>query len=715
MFNKTSNPYQFKYLVTGLSGKGLKEVYLPPVPPEEEILFKEENKWTRMPLPADWKKWEMEEYLSEQKANDKFKESREPDDLYWEPNPHKERFIAREFKRRKQGIFFWSNGIITHLTGEYYWYLQWWEPDFGHPDFRESDKELWYFLKYSEEDDCSFGTAYNTLRRGGKSAQMGCWGAEYVTRSRRVLCGIQGEKREKAYEFFDECIIRPFRRLPKFWQPVYDTTTTQKNEIKFFAPPTRGGIFNPFDNDSGPLESTINFKEAGVHAYDRAKLQRYLVEEPAKTIECDVADRWDVVKVCSQLGKKIIGKSLWGTTSDEVGYIAGERYQKFVYNSDFNKKGEDGRTKTGLYAIFMPADCALEGGFDEFGHPDRKGNKEWIIRDRQKYKDDPRQLANLIRKFPLSWEEFFWISADDCLFNGQILQTRQMEVLLDDTLVRMGDLEPEIDNDGILRYIWMPNQVSGRFKACWLPKTFEETNRIEVLGKMSNGNTRYRPKNGTKIRVGFDPIQQGKTSYGQPSKPVALAKLLYDPLIDGILTSELMRERAKEKFPYQTNKDIMLYDYRPDDPNELYEDICKMIHFLGCPIHVEKQKAAFIDYARDHGYEEFIQSKFRLDHQKPTSADDFGTHATAEIIDTYIDYVAIDVAYFGHTYCFLEVIHDLLMARRNKLKEHDYLVAKGYVEMSLKMPDNFEDLEYLDLDDILPRFDNSENTSIQIG
>src|SRR5690349_18488909 len=56
MFHKTNNPYHFQYLITGISGEGVKQVYLPDRPPNEDILFKKEQKWVRPTLDRRLKK-----------------------------------------------------------------------------------------------------------------------------------------------------------------------------------------------------------------------------------------------------------------------------------------------------------------------------------------------------------------------------------------------------------------------------------------------------------------------------------------------------------------------------------------------------------------------------------------------------------------------------------------------------------------------------------
>src|SRR5678816_1006645 len=109
MFQKTDNPYSFKYLITGITGPGIEQVYLPLVPSEDKILFKKENKFVLEELPEHLRKADREKNSGKPISKQHEKEITEWEDKEWE--------------RSENGIFFWNNGIITYITGFYYWVL----------------------------------------------------------------------------------------------------------------------------------------------------------------------------------------------------------------------------------------------------------------------------------------------------------------------------------------------------------------------------------------------------------------------------------------------------------------------------------------------------------------------------------------------------------------------------------------------------------------
>ena len=68
MFKETKNPYIFRFLITGISGPGIEQVYLPEVPSEDKILYKKEQKWVHPEIP-DYLQKAMKEMLYQREIN----------------------------------------------------------------------------------------------------------------------------------------------------------------------------------------------------------------------------------------------------------------------------------------------------------------------------------------------------------------------------------------------------------------------------------------------------------------------------------------------------------------------------------------------------------------------------------------------------------------------------------------------------------------------
>jgi len=608
-----------------------------------------------------------------------------------------------QWSRGNDGVFFWNNGVRTFITGDYYRYLTEWQPDFE-VQYRETDKETFYWVKYWEEDPNSFGCLYNTLRREGKSAKMGFWITNRCISNFKHFGGMQGEDNKKIQDFYNLHILTPFHKLPSYRQPIFNTNTIQKTGIEFSEPPRRN---RKRSNKRTVLESRMDYRTSEENKYDQAKLHSYAGEEFGKTLTANVAKRWGFVKPCLTLGKFIIGKAFIGTTVEfmDTSGKGGRAYQKLCYESDYNIRNKNNQTTSGLYAGLMPADCALEGFFDEWGHPQRKEAKEFILNGRDAVKNIPSDYATLVRKYPLNWTEVFYTSAEHCEFNIQILQDRKAELLIEPPPIRRFNLDWE--NKVRFSRVVMTDSDTGWFKttkvfsgdeAQWYNQI---SRRMEMRLNPKTGQTEpmqlFAPLNDDKFAIGLDPIDHGvvvedTTTMGEDgfvsarkSRPVLLVKRKYDSSIDGPLNLDLMIQRARERYPYKTGVQFAMMDQRPQDPNVFFERVLMICWLLGCTVSVESQKPGVINWFNEAGCGDFIWMKYVADPSTAKKGDMIqGTAASQPMIQEYTGLIATDVEYFGHTYPFIEVVEDHLQFRPDKTREFDYSVAHGWLEIGAK-------------------------------
>lgn len=730
MFQETSNPYQFQYLITGVSGPGVTQVYLPEQPEDSKILFKKEQKFVRPEIP-DYLKRAIK--ILYRKHNS---ESKDYDPNYVSPHWKEiQEYIDEEWRRTEEGIWFWNNGIATYITGCHYFYLTAWQTYFGYPDYREPDKEIFYFVLYCEQDPDSFGLMLNTLRRFGKSAIMGCWAIYRTIRNKSHYTGMQGETDPKVETFYSTHILKPFYKLPVYYQPKYNTDTKQTSGIEFTVSPRRGKIMNEIElEEVEVLESELDYRSSVEGAYDQAVLHTYIMEEAGKTLAANVNERWKVVKPCLKRGKFIRGKAFCATTVEYMNTSGrgGKAYKKLFYESDYDKRQPDGRTKSGMYVCFLPSDCGLEGYFDEWGHPIRDQARQWILNERAACEDDPKDYADIIRKYPLSIAEIFWINTVHCEFNSTILQDRKTEIDASiEPMFSKFDLRWK-DDKRFTKVEWVHNPKNGWFKAAWLPVDPEkECNLVEQ--RVINGEVQHVPLNDNKINIGFDPIDHGvviedrdneaddEFVSSRRSKPVLLVKLKYDTKLDGIIDQNELKRRAQngrmvdglwtldpagQKYQYKSNRYVGMMDFRPYDPNVLYERALMICWLFGSSLHVESQKPGVIRFFQEHNCDNFILTKYiPVDAKRRVNPYDDGTPASTLTISEYTGAISTYVEYFGHTIPFIEVVEDLLMFRPHKTREHDYTVAMGYTELAARIKPKMPERPYLDLGEILPEFD----------
>lgn len=724
MFEVTSNPYKFKYLQTGISGVGVEQVYLPEPPPDNEIHFKKEQRFIRPELDKKIRKAIKILYAKKDPDGDDY----DPD--YISPYQAEiDKWINQQYDRFEKGFWFWNNGVRTYLTPMHYAYLTEWVAYFGQPDYRETDKEICYWWAYIEGDKSSYGGLLNTIRRYGKSALMGFIIIWRTTRNFSHYSGMQGETDKKIKKFWDLHIIKPFRKMMAYMQPIYDYNSKQSEDIKFERPITRGKKSkiklddeDDFD-DKEDLESYADYRESSEGAYDSAILHTYIMEEPGKTLSANVDERWSTVKPCLRKGATIRGKALLATTVEHMNVLdkGGKVYQKLFYESDFNKRTGIGQTISGLYAAFLPGDCAFEGYFDDYGHPLRPEARRSIILERESKKHNPKDYSALIRKYPLSIAEIFWVSSEQCVFNATILQERKLE--LDSSPVPMWtkfDLEWE-NKKRFSKIIIKHNPENGWYKSSWIFAKGEEYDKMANQVRKNPDGT-YSPLNEEIFTAGIDPVDhrvviQSRMGFGEDefistrrSKPVMLIKRRYDSSIDGIMGDhDEMAKKAAEKTQYKTGVYIGLMDSRPTDPNVMFERALMICWLHGMSMNVESAKPGVMNYFHTNGCADFIKQKYVPESKVRSGYEGEGTPANSATINEYTDCIAWYIDYFGHTMPFVDVVNDNLIFDPANTKVHDYSVAMGWCELGEKIRPKFEKREMMNIEDIMPLFDRNGN------
>ena len=117
----------------------------------------------------------------------------------------------------------------------------------------------------------------------------------------------------------------------------------------------------------------------------------------------------------------------------------GKEYKELWADSNPTERNANGRTRSGLYRLFIPAYDSLEGFFDRHGQPVVEdpeqdivgiddevitiGAKTYLKNERNSFKNDPSELNEVTRQFPFTTDEAFRDSIDGSIFNiGKIYQ-----------------------------------------------------------------------------------------------------------------------------------------------------------------------------------------------------------------------------------------------------------------------------------------------------
>jgi hypothetical protein len=420
-----------------------------------------------------------------------------------------------------------------------------------------------------------------------------------ATQVKDKLMGIQSKTGKDAQEnIFMKKVVYMFRHYPFFFKPIQDGTTNPRMELAFREPSKRITKNNKTSQKGEALNTVINWKNTTNNAYDGEKLHILYLDEAGKWEKpTDIRDAWRIQRTCLIVGRKIVGKALVGSTVNPMDK-GGSQYKDLWEDSNPTERNANGRTKTGLYRLFIPAYESLEGFFDKYGYPiiddpdttiegiDDEyiytGSKTFLKNERESLKNDASELNEVVRQFPFTEDEAFRDSIEGSIFNvGQIYeQIEHNDELFPNPVVTGNFMWKDGKKDS--EVIFNPNP-QGRFKVAWMPPLEFRNQKKNVYGK------RVAPHDA--FGVG------GVDSYD------------LDATVDGRGSKGALHLYNKFHMDHPSNMFVVEYASRPPLAKMFYEDVLMAAVFYGYPILIENNKYGIARYFESRGYDGYLMDR----------------------------------------------------------------------------------------------------------
>lgn len=576
-------------------------VGLPKVPAQKDILFSD--------LPIDEQMWVREEMPDELQAIEDWEgeegDKRSPSEVYNDmPKAFKEKWnpwIAEQYRKRKEGVWFMNKGKPIYLTGEQWFVLQWIRAPFGYLKWFEPQWRLGIHWEACVLDPRCYGQNFVKNRRFGWTTGASGGLTEYITRTKNADVAI-GSKSEKDAEevIFQGMFMYMFNELPFFFTPLRRGSRDPKKMLELKAPSGNISKNNKVKKATG-LNSRVVTLQPKTSSGDGMKIFRLVMDESGKLEKPhNIEKSWQVKKRCLEERNKIIGKCRMGSTVNPMAK-GGAEYKSLFFDGLLegdNVKGRNGigRTLSGMYSIFIPAyECIIydKHGYSVVDDPKEPietidgdivdyGGKTYLNRVREGLKGDPIKYNEEIRQMPFTVREAFMDTLDDCLFNLQKIEEQSMynDTLPPNTIIKgnFGWANGRMDG----KVVWNPDNKGGRFKIAWLPKP-------EMQSIINN---KKRPPHGWLGVGGVDSYDIDQTAYGSGSKG---ALHLY-------VKSNPYNAAASNMF-------VLEYVNRPKTVDVFYEDVLMASVFYGFPLLIEGAKYSIAHYFNNRGYGNYLMTR----------------------------------------------------------------------------------------------------------
>jgi hypothetical protein len=595
-------------------------------------------------------------------------------------------YINKEFVRREEGYWFYSNGVPTYITGSQYMYLQWTKIDVGSADFRESNRLFYIFWEACKSDSRCYGMCYLKNRRSGFSFMASSDTVNQATISRDARFGILSKSGADAKKMFTDKVVPISINYPFFFKPIQDGMERPKTELSYKVPSkrlTRNSIKETTEDLQAGLDTTIDWKNTGDNSYDGEKLKLLVHDESGKWERPDnILNNWRVTKTTLRLGRKIVGKCMMGSTSNALDK-GGSNFKKLYESSDVTKRNRNGQTSSGLYSLFVPMEWNYEGYIDSYGVPVFDTPKKPIKgidgedidigvishweNEVDGLHDDQDGLNEYYRQFPRTEKHAFRDEAKESLFNlGKIYeQIDYNEDLRNTNVVTQGNFQWE---GGIkdTRVLFVPSK-SGRFFVSWVPPVTLQ-NRYNI-----KNNVKY-PGNEHCGAFGCDSYDISGTVDGKGSK--------------GSLHG--LTKFSMEDVP--PNLFFLEYIARPQTADIFFEDVLMALVFYGMPILAENNKPRLLYYMKRRGYRGYSMNrpdkvihKLSVTEREiggiPNSSEDIKQAHAAAIEDYIENHVGLLNEGYGDMY-FQRTLEDWAKFNINNRTKHDASISSGLAMMA---------------------------------
>ena len=555
----------------------------------------EEQYWERYTLPKNWN--EKRKIEKERQKIDKFY-----------VDPYLEDIRSREWNRRLCGVWFWNynskegKSELRYITGQHYLYATYWKFQGKYMDFRINDMELWYVVKYCETDPNCLGLNEITKRKLGKTARLGCWLYERTSRPPfNQHAGLQSKADDDAEEVMKKAIVQPWQKLPDFFRPIYDLMKgDDPNELRFFHTSRRGSTATEEREEEQALENWIDYASSAESAYDGPELDSYGSDESGKTKKpVSIKERQNVVRYCSEIDGEFKHRKQWYTTTVEIdpGEEDNYEFQEMTMMSNPLERDKNGRTMTGLYTYFLPAQKGMY--FDRYGYPDEERAIDYLINTREKYvaEGKTRELSSFKRKNPMTFKESFSSDGSQTLYDPEVINEQLDYVSWQKDLTEKGNLKWYKDSPFTIEVVKENgDKVTEVNKIIWVPDPNGKWEKVKDWwpandSPIGENNGQYTPSNNSIFRIGYDTFKYDKTKDKRRSNAAAFVYQMKD---------DMFPSKYEDMF-------VLRYSARPSSRLIANMDVLMMAWLCGCKILVERNAGDhYKDHYRDAGCLSFL-------------------------------------------------------------------------------------------------------------
>lgn len=637
-----------------------------------------------------------------------------------------DRIYQQETYRRLNGVWFKNADKITWITGDHYFFLMYGRMQRhdnrgSFADYRKFQSDYFYLVHHARVSPYILGLFCSKPKKTGITNAH--WSGVYLNRSTVIKnqnLGYMNINQEQAAKTFNDYFMYSYNGLISPLKPKFKTKSENNGSIVFAASYRNSKqIIRPNSEDESELNSSVFCVPTKAKAFDVAVMNDITFDEPTKYLQ-NFGEIWRTNKEAVKIQKKFNGRAwLFNYTPEEDSESFLEA-RKVFKDSELKTivPNTDNQTTSGLINFHIPAYAAWEGAFDKYGYCDEEKARKENQKERDKAGNDKRALQAIIRQYandkreawgtggissvfdPIRMGELIY-DLDELLRTGKIYE--QGQLLWKNPLWEVGkkDKRPKgqfgdgvkyvpLTKDDLLTMSKAEILEKGRLRS-YEPVLPANVNRALRYGKDEYGNLLPPPKFDT---VGaIDPTDFRNTENVEDGSFDAMYSM---PLHDEI-KNVLNRRPVTKVLGFE-------YLFRPENPEEFYQDVVKFIIYTGGLFIVEANNGWLATRLEDEGLGHYmlwrnkkgVLCKYTANHAK-IDRDEFPLkHISTQknqATDTVSDFVLLIKNYlqpgnpafneidYGKLIKSMRLLEQLKDVDLSNTKRFDCFMAFGYLLM----------------------------------
>jgi hypothetical protein len=344
----------------------------------------------------------------------------------------------QEMRRRRNGVFMKNKNKIEWITGDHYNALLWCKGQRhdglgDYFDYREFQAWFFYLINFCWSLTNVLGAFISKAKKTGITNMFWLYYLNRATMSKNRNYGYMNLEQNIAAKTFRDYFLYSYNNMVPALRPQFKNKSENDGTIIF------GKSYNnskksrmiAYDSDD-ELNSSVFCVPTKEKAFDVAVMNDIAFDEPTKYTK-SFGEIFRTNKEAVKIQSKFNGRA-WA-----FNYTIGEDSQSFREARDVfmdSKKrtitqSSNGETKSGMLAWHIPGYVSWEGCFDKHGRCDEKRAMKENERERDKVKDNRRNLQTVIRQYANDEREAWSSSGAGSTFDN----------------IRLGDLLADIEID----------------------------------------------------------------------------------------------------------------------------------------------------------------------------------------------------------------------------------------------------------------------------